>query len=112
MPGFVKVARVSDVRPGEMLLVEASSVQVVLANVAGHICAFQESCTHDRGSLIEGDLQGKIVTCPVHGSTFDVTTGEVLEDPAVEDLVTYAVRIDGDEIAIAVHQADQRTITP
>ena len=34
----------------------------------------RNACTHTGGPLSEGDLAGKIVTCPLHGSQFDVTT--------------------------------------
>jgi nitrite reductase/ring-hydroxylating ferredoxin subunit len=45
--------------------------------------------------LSEGDLAGTIVTCPLHGSQFDVTTCAVLEGPADEPLRCYRVMIDG-----------------
>ena len=36
------------------------------------------------GPLCEGELEGKIVTCPWHGWTYDVTTGDCTQNPTVK----------------------------
>jgi 3-phenylpropionate/trans-cinnamate dioxygenase ferredoxin component len=84
--------RVSDVPPGSALLVG----NVAVFNVDGRLCATQNECTHRQGPLNEGELAGSTVTCPWHGSQFDVTTGAVLEGPATEPLRTYTVVVEGD----------------
>jgi 3-phenylpropionate/trans-cinnamate dioxygenase ferredoxin subunit len=38
------------------------------------------------------------VKCPLHGSRFNVCTGEVVDEPADASLRTYAVRVDGNDI--------------
>src|SRR5262245_58640746 len=84
--------RVGDIPPGKARLVGAAAV----FNVAGQFCATQAKCTHRQGPLSEGALQGSTVTCPWHGSQFDVCTGAVLRGPARDPLVTYAVTVEGD----------------
>jgi nitrite reductase (NADH) small subunit len=83
---------VSDVPPGSALLVGNAAV----FNVAGRFCATQDECTHKKGPLSEGELEGEIVTCPYHGAQFNVCTGQVLRGPAEQDVQTYRVVIDGD----------------
>jgi nitrite reductase/ring-hydroxylating ferredoxin subunit len=84
--------RVNDVPPGSALLVGDAAV----FNVAGHFCATQAKCTHKQGPLNEGKLDGSTVTCPWHGSKFDVCTGAVLQGPAVDPLKTYRVIVEGE----------------
>lgn len=99
-PGFVKVAQVSEIKPGEMIAVEVDSEQVLLANVDGNIHAVDDVCSHAYASLSEGDLNGEEVECPLHGGTFNVTTGEVLGPPADEAVRVYKVQIEGDDILV------------
>ena len=85
--------RLADVPPGSALLV---SGVVAVFNVAGTFYATQNECTHARGPLCEGTLEGSSVTCPLHGSRFDVSTGAVLVGPAKHPLQTYRVTVKGD----------------
>ena len=99
-PGFVKVAQVSEIKPGEMIAVEVDSEQVLLANVDGSIHAVDDICSHAYASLSEGDLNGAEVECPLHGGSFNVTTGEAMGPPADEPVRVYKVQIDGDDILV------------
>ena len=98
--GFVKVAQLSEIKPGEMISVEVDSEQVLLANIDGSIHAVDDVCSHAYASLSEGDLNGEEVECPLHGGTFNVTTGEVLGPPADEPVRVYKVQIEGDDILV------------
>ncbi|MGZ3679725.1 MAG: Rieske (2Fe-2S) protein [Ktedonobacterales bacterium] len=98
---FVKVARVDDVSPGELLRVEVAGRLICLARVDDQIYAVDDDCTHISGPLDQGELEGCVLTCPLHLACFDVRTGKVLRGPARDDLPTYAVRIEGDDVLIA-----------
>ncbi|MCH7837658.1 MAG: Rieske 2Fe-2S domain-containing protein [Chloroflexi bacterium] len=103
MAEFVTVAKVSEVAPGELKHVELNSdTQICLANVDGTIYAIGGECTHSGGPLGEGELDGNIVTCPWHGGTFDVTTGEAEDPPAEDSEPKYEVRIEGDDVQVAI----------
>ncbi len=84
--------RVNSVSPGSALLVGEAAV----FNIAGKFCATEAKCTHMQGPLNEGKLDGSTVTCPWHGSQFNVCTGEVLLGPATDPLKTFRVTVDGD----------------
>lgn len=99
---FVKVARVGDLAPGKMMQVLVGERPVLLANVDGRYYAIADTCSHEDASLSAGSLRGELVKCPLHGSRFNVRTGQVMEEPAEEDLPTYAVRVDGESILIAL----------
>jgi len=84
-----------EVTPGHIKLVHLNGVPVAIYNVNGKFYATQSECTHAGGPLDEGDLNGTQVTCPWHGSCFDVTNGEVRCRPAKVQLRTYQVVING-----------------
>jgi nitrite reductase/ring-hydroxylating ferredoxin subunit len=102
MGTFRKAAEVQDVAPGTARLVNVAGLEIALSNVDGELHALDNACTHQWGPLAEGQLEGHVVTCPWHGSPFDVRTGEALGPPADSDVARYAVRIRGSDIEIEV----------
>ena len=103
--GFVKVAQVSDLAVGEMIVVEVGDERVLLVNVEGKVYACEDICSHAFASLAEGDLNGLEVECPLHGSAFNVTTGEAITPPADESIKTYQLRIEGQDILLGPPQS-------
>ncbi len=103
MAEFITVAKASEVAPGQLKHIELEDgTQVCLANVGGTFYAIGGECTHMGGPLGEGELDGTIVTCPWHSGEFDVTTGEVKGPPPEGDEPVYQVRVDGDDVQVAV----------
>lgn len=102
MDEFTRVASVQEIAPGELRRVEANGRLICLANVDGSIYAVDDDCPHIGGALDEGDLEGCVLTCPVHLAQFDVRSGAVLRGPAREDVPTYEVRVEGDEVYVRV----------
>ena len=105
---WIDAGRASELAPGKMRRIDASGRRMLLANVGGKFYATDDTCTHEDASLSTGSLQGACVKCPLHGSRFDVCTGEVLEDPAEENLKTYRVRMEGERILIGLRPAGMR----
>ena len=100
MAEFLKVAKVRDVPPGEMIGVDIGDNKVAIANVDGELFAFDSECTHAAGWLHQGFLEGGNVQCPVHFAEFAVRTGEVMEPPAGVPVKTYLVRAQGGDVEI------------
>jgi nitrite reductase/ring-hydroxylating ferredoxin subunit len=88
-----------------MKRVELRGRRILLANVEGRFYAVDDTCTHEEASLSAGVLKGELVKCPLHGSLFNVRTGEAQEEPAEEDLSTYPVRLEGERILIGWREA-------
>jgi len=101
----VKVTQVGRVAPGTGTVVDAQGTAVALFNVGGTFYAIANACTHVGGPLGEGRLDGTTVTCPWHGSQFDVTSGQVLHGPARRAVATYPVRVRGDDVFVVVEEA-------
>jgi nitrite reductase/ring-hydroxylating ferredoxin subunit len=102
---FVRVARIDAIAPGELLRVEAAGRLICLANVDGTIFAVDDDCTHISGPLDQGELEGCVLTCPLHLARFDVRTGRALRGPARDDLPTFAVRVEDGVVYVAVEPA-------
>ena len=79
---FVAVGSASEFRDGEMRRVDASGMPVLVIRLNGKLCAIGAVCSHAGGPLDEGKLEGETVTCPWHGSQFNVCDGYVEGGPA------------------------------
>ncbi len=75
MTEFIHVVSLDEIPPGTGSRFNVADKEVALFNVDGNICAISDTCPHAGGALGMGKLDGRIVTCPVHGMKFDVTTG-------------------------------------
>jgi 3-phenylpropionate/trans-cinnamate dioxygenase ferredoxin subunit len=100
MADFVKVAKTSEIKPGQARLVDVKGKLIALFNVGGEFFALDNTCTHEEGPLVEGEISGHTVICPWHGATFDVRTGEVLGPPAYEGVARFSVRVTGTDIEV------------
>ena len=98
----IKAAKLTDVPPGAVKVVDLDDREIALCNVDGQIYAIANLCTHDGGPLNQGCLDGHAVECPRHGARFDVRTGAVLSLPAVLPVPNYGVELDGDDIFVEV----------
>ena len=97
---FEKVGQAKAIRAGEMRVFDVSGTKVNVASVGGHLYAFDDKCTHMGCSLAQGTLDGTTVTCPCHGSQFDVTSGAVLRGPATRPVRSRSVQVEGEELLI------------
>ncbi|HCT80639.1 MAG TPA: (2Fe-2S)-binding protein [Micromonosporaceae bacterium] len=96
----VKVGKTKDIAPGQMQVVDVEGTTVNVANAQGHLYAFDDTCTHQGCSLARGKLDGITVTCPCHGSQFDVTSGAVLRGPATRPVRSWAVQIEREDVLV------------
>jgi nitrite reductase/ring-hydroxylating ferredoxin subunit len=97
----VRVAAVGDLAAGEGKVVEAAGKTLALFNVDGVYYAIDNSCAHRGGPLGEGDLDGRVVTCPWHAWRWDVTSGANANNPAVK-VGCYPVRVEGGAILVEI----------
>jgi nitrite reductase/ring-hydroxylating ferredoxin subunit len=97
---LVRIENARDIASGEMRVVDVAGTKVNIASVGGQLHAFDDTCTHRACSLAKGKLDGTTVTCPCHGSQFDVTTGEVLRGPAQQAVRSRLVQMEGEGLLV------------
>ena len=102
MADYVTVARTGELGRGDMLRAIVNDIPVCVFNVDGEYLATQDTCTHAEASLSEGDLDGAVVTCPLHGAEYDVRTGAALCFPATQALRTYLVKVEDQQVKVLV----------
>ncbi len=98
--GFVVVGKMEAFPEGKLRKVQVNGVDVLVANIGSRIYAITNTCTHRGGPLHEGELEGTIVTCPLHGGQFDITTGKVVSPPPMKNESTFEVRITGSDVML------------
>jgi nitrite reductase/ring-hydroxylating ferredoxin subunit len=103
---FTKVTTIDRLPDGELLGVNAEGIEICLARIGDEIFAIDNLCSHMHTWLDGGFIKpGYEVQCPLHFSLFNLKTGAVSGAPATEDLETYAVRIEGEDILVGPKEA-------
>ena len=98
---FEFACKLSELKPNLAKAIEVNDRFVVLVMLDdGKIFCVEDLCTHDGGTLGEGELEGNCLVCPRHGAKFDVRTGDAICMPATEGTLSHEVRIENDEIFV------------
>lgn len=80
-PAFVEVAKLDEVPAGKMKHIELNGKEIMIVNLDGKFYALNDRCSHTNAPLSMGHIQDSILTCPMHGARFDITTGKKVSDP-------------------------------
>jgi 3-phenylpropionate/trans-cinnamate dioxygenase ferredoxin component len=104
MADYVRACAIADLADDTALGVEIDGIPVCLAKTEGEVFAIHDVCSHADVPLSEGDVEEGTVECWLHGSRFDLRTGRPTGLPANRPVPTYPVKIDGDDILVAVKE--------
>ncbi len=99
MSEWISVAKAAELPNGRRKLVEVHERPIALFNIANQLYAMDSNCPHRGAPLVEGELDGTVVTCPWHGWEFDVTTGKSPINPSA-CVRKYNVKVEVDNILI------------
>ncbi|HLQ73535.1 MAG TPA: non-heme iron oxygenase ferredoxin subunit [Bacillota bacterium] len=97
---FVYVAELDAFDDEEMNLFTIDSEQIIVSLVEDEFFAFSGICSHAYAEMINGDLDGHYVTCPLHFSEFDIRDGCPLDPPATEPLKTFDVLVKDEKVYV------------
>jgi 3-phenylpropionate/trans-cinnamate dioxygenase ferredoxin subunit len=101
---IIDICPLADLPPGAKRIVEWEDLEIGVFNCNGEILAIEDRCSHDNGTLAEGELDPDTCTveCPRHGSLFDLRTGKPKTLPAYVPVDTFAVLVEDDVIKLEV----------
>ena len=95
-----RAASLSSIREGAVIGADIGGTPIALYNLGGTIYATHGICTHALALLSEGWVEDGKIECPLHQGQFDIRTGKALCSPLTEDLRTFAVKLEGDDILV------------
>lgn len=116
MGTFIKAASTSEFQGVNKKKVEVQGQEIMLAVAGGVYYAIANRCAHMGGDLSAGTLEGTIITCPRHGSQYDITDGHnarwlggpglvpALLKPfsSAKPVQSYKVKVEGEAIMVEV----------
>lgn len=116
MGEFIEVSKIDELKDGAMKAVNVAGREILIARVGDKCYAADNRCPHMGGKLSQGKLEGTVVTCPIHGSQFDLRGGQVVRWlkgagllsmvgkalKAPRPLAIYNVKIEDDRILIEI----------
>jgi 3-phenylpropionate/trans-cinnamate dioxygenase ferredoxin subunit len=102
MMDYQRACAVADVEDGSAIRVMIDGVPVAVVRSEGEVYAIHDVCSHANVALSEGEIEDQTIECWLHGSRFDLVTGRPTGLPATQPVPVYPVKIDGDDVLVAV----------
>jgi 3-phenylpropionate/trans-cinnamate dioxygenase ferredoxin component len=99
---YHRACSLADLPPEGAIGVKVDGVPVAIIRVGGEVYALHDVCSHAEVPLSEGDVYDHTVECWLHGSCFDLRTGEPTGPPATKPVAIYPVKIQGDDVYVAL----------
>jgi 3-phenylpropionate/trans-cinnamate dioxygenase ferredoxin subunit len=100
---MTRICSVEDVPKGSVLRADIDGLAVAVVHAEDdNFYAIRDECSHAAIALSEGEVDGCTIECWLHGSRFDLRTGEPSGLPATEPVPVYPVEVRDGEIHIGV----------
>jgi 3-phenylpropionate/trans-cinnamate dioxygenase ferredoxin subunit len=100
--GATRACALSEVPEEGAIRVELAGRPVCIARSRGEVYALSDVCSHADVALSEGDVEDGAIECWLHGSLFDLRTGQPSGLPAVRPVPTYPVTVEGDDVLVTI----------
>jgi toluene monooxygenase system ferredoxin subunit len=99
---FHRVCTSDDIWAGDMQVFEVEGTQILLVRTeAGELSAIQHFCPHQQVPLIDGSLEGEVLTCGAHLWEVNVLTGKGV-NPEHAEIARYPIKVEDDQVYVAV----------
>ena len=97
---YLRVCGTSEVPVGDLKQFNIRGNEILVVNLNNQFFCLEARCTHAGAPLAEGELNGDVLTCPWHGSRFNITDGNVLRGPAEKPLRVYRSIVKEDSLFV------------
>ena len=104
---WITIAPAADIPDGHAARVEIDDLPIGIFNVGGEYFCVDDTCTHAEAALSDGDLDLKrcVIECPLHGSAFDLRSGNALTLPATEPVRVHQIEVVDGQLRVRLNQA-------
>jgi 3-phenylpropionate/trans-cinnamate dioxygenase ferredoxin subunit len=103
MPQWIDACAKHDIEPEDVIRFDhAGRTFAIYRSPDNEFFATDGLCTHEEVHLAEGFVEGDLIECPKHNSSFNYKTGEVTGPPACMNLKAYPVRVENDRVLIEI----------
>lgn len=99
---FVAVCSLDDLADGEPRKATVGATTIALILTEGEVYAINDTCSHGQVSLAEGEVEGCLLECWLHGSQFDLRTGAPVSLPATDPVPVYPVKVEDRTVFVQV----------
>ena len=116
MAKYIKVGSTEEIKDGGKKKAIANGQEIMVARMGNSYYAIDNRCPHFGGDLSAGILEGTTITCPRHGSQFDIRDGKnlrwlkgvgiaasmakILKPP--QGVASYKTKLEGNDILVEV----------
>ena len=98
----ITAGKIEDFEENNLKTVEVDGAKILIARTGGEFHALSAFCTHYGAPLEKGVLSDGKIVCPWHHACFNVRTGDMLDPPAMDALVSYEAWKDGDNLIVRI----------
>jgi 3-phenylpropionate/trans-cinnamate dioxygenase ferredoxin subunit len=102
MKDYIAVAVADELKPAQMKRILVAGKRLLLCNSAGTLYCVDEMCSHEDYSLYLGCIKDGKIKCSLHGSYFDLASGEPSCEPADAPIRTYPVKIEAGQVWVKI----------
>lgn len=95
--GWVAMVKLAELPDGKAVQAKVGDAEILIVRNGEELFAIGNRCTHQQAPLHRGPVKVsgslRTVRCPLHGSTFDLATGRVIQGPATRPEPSYETRV-------------------
>ncbi len=99
---FVRACALSDLPDEGAIGIDLNGTPVAVVRTGDEIYALSDICSHAEVALSEGEVYGHTIECWLHGSCFDLRTGNPTGPPATKPVATYPVKVEGNDVFVSL----------
>lgn len=99
MSAWIEVASVSEFDETDRKLVDlGGNLQIGIFKCGQEFFAVSAWCSHQKASMVHGEVVAHELECPLHGARFCLRTGRNLSLPAVRPVPRYDLKIENGKL--------------